>query len=42
MADFNFHSPVMAVSAAIIALCDAFGVERFDSYEAIEFALATD
>ena len=31
----EFETPVVAVCAAIIALCDASGVVRFDSYEAI-------
>ncbi len=41
-ADFNFHAPVLAVGATIVALCDAFGVERLDSYEATAVALDAD
>lgn len=36
----NFELPVTAVCAAINALCDGLGVERFDSYEAIQNSLA--
>jgi hypothetical protein len=36
LADFqNFEVPVVVVCSAILALCDAVGVERFDSYEAL-------
>lgn len=42
MADFHFNAPVMAVGAAILALCDAFGVERFDRYLDVMEAIDPD
>ena len=38
----NFELPVTAVCAAINALCDGLGVERFDGYEAIAGLLSED